>query len=35
MELVLAWVVELDEGALREYFGGYSDYQVAKATSMI
>jgi ATP-binding cassette subfamily F protein 3 len=24
-------VVELDQGALTEYLGGYSDYQAAKA----
>jgi ATP-binding cassette subfamily F protein 3 len=32
LDRVVERVVELDEGALKEYLGGYSDYQAAKAT---
>jgi ATPase subunit of ABC transporter with duplicated ATPase domains len=27
-------IVELDEGRLTEYLGGYSDYQAAKSVSL-
>jgi ATPase subunit of ABC transporter with duplicated ATPase domains len=30
LDRVVDRVVELDEGALREYLGGYSDYQAAR-----
>ncbi len=32
LDRVVDRIVELDEGALTEYIGGYSDYQAAKAT---
>ncbi|RLC78170.1 MAG: ABC transporter ATP-binding protein [Chloroflexi bacterium] len=32
LDRVVGRIVELDEGALAEYSGGYSDYQAAKAT---
>jgi ATP-binding cassette subfamily F protein 3 len=31
LDRVVDRIVELDEGALTEYLGGYSDYQAAKA----
>jgi ATP-binding cassette subfamily F protein 3 len=33
LERIVDRIVELDEGALAEYIGGYSDYQAAKARS--
>jgi ATP-binding cassette subfamily F protein 3 len=32
LDRVADHIVELDEGSLTEYLGGYSDYQAAKAT---
>jgi ATP-binding cassette subfamily F protein 3 len=33
LDRVVHRIVELDEGVLTEYLGGYSDYQAAKATA--
>ena len=35
LDRVVERVVELDEGALMECLGGYSDYQAAKVGSLV
>jgi ATPase subunit of ABC transporter with duplicated ATPase domains len=33
LDRVVQRILELDEGTLAEYLGGYSDYQAARAVS--